>query len=531
MASMAVEHTVAALLALALAGCGRADGAAPRGERPRLVVVVVLDQVGSWVLERHLSALDEGGFLRRSIARGRWDHRVVLDHAATLTAPGHAAIFTGASPADSGIATNQVWDPKRARIVSALDDGLAPVFDHESVSASPRALRVEGVADALREHTRGKAKVVALSLKDRGAVIPGGKRPDLALWYDDEARAFTTSRYYASRLPGWLARARAEHPVAGYFRLWQPLDRGALARAWGRDDAPGEGDWLGLGSSFPHDPRRSSDPYEAVRATPGGSAMLLDLAAECARRMQLGADEVPDLLAISVSSTDYIGHAFGPTSWEAADHLLRVDRGLDRLISSLEARGAVGVVVTADHGVAPLPEVQRATGAQAERVLDRSLVEVAERAADEASGPGDWIAAAEPPYVYLTPAAEEPAVRARVMAAILPALERVAGVGEAIDVQVARAWKSAADPLRLAVYASLPERLDGDVFIVPDRQSTFDSGMPEGFGTGHGSPWPYDREVPLIVAGPGVAHAETRTAQPQRTIVRSIAALLGVRAP
>jgi len=539
---MALSSARFALAAFLTLGCATRSVPAPTVVAPppqpaRLVLSVVLDQMGSWVLERHWGLLHEDGILKTTARRGLWAHRVAFTYAGTYTGPGHAAIYTGAAPADSGIVANRRWDRARRVMVGVLDDGHTVEHGGEAGSfVSPSALRAETVADVLRRAASGRAgntRVASLSMKDRGAVIPGGQRPDMALWYTESARGMTTSAHYAPALPPWVAAFNAAHPVAGYFdRPWEPLDRAALERSGVADDAPGEGDWHGLGVTFPHRLSASQRPLTTFLATPFATEFLTDAARAAVTALELGADAAPDLLMVSVSGTDYVGHVFGPESWEAMDNLVRVDAALGALLRELEARSTVSVLITADHGVMPLVERERATGnTHAARIEFEDVVRGAEAALDAALGPGDWVAEYVQPYLYLREAALAPAVRARALAAAVAGLQGLPGVGAAYRCDEAVAWRQDPDATRRAVALSIDPRVAGELYLVPANGAVVDERMPVGHGTSHGSPWARDQEVPVLVAGPGVRQGEIAGRVEFPRTAATLAALLGVVAP
>jgi arylsulfatase A-like enzyme len=538
------------------------------------VVSVVLDQIGSWVLERHLPKLRADGAIRRAIAEGTYVRRARYGYAGTYTAPGHATIYTGRYPEGSGVGMNRgIVRHGREKTESIVEDHEHLVFGaRDGVTASPALMQADGVADVLLRETAGRARVVSVSMKDRGAVIPGGRRPTMAVWYDEHARAFTTSTHYANARPAWLERFNRERPVTTLFTVWNPLDVASLRARSTPDDAEGEGDWKGLGRTFPHDLARASDPYSALLATPQSSEWLFELAARAADEYQLGRDDTPDLLAISVSSTDYVGHVFGAESWEAEDNLLRCDLALARLLARLEreGRGPIALLITADHGVARLPEASRAEGREAHRLdwdalperlnaaldarFDRALLGASDAgidpfSSDVASVPRDasvaerdanetpsrlWAEAFVQPYIFLTGRARASSSRDRIVAAAIEALRAMPGVHAAYDVREADRLRGSNDPIERAVGESIPRRATyelGDIFVVPAERSLVDERMPRGFGTSHGSPWEYDTDVPVIVRGPGVPRAARDEVVSMRRVAATIAALLRVTAP
>lgn len=530
-----------AIAALSLGGCHShhppAQTVNPSSVRPRLVVSIVLDQVGTWVLDRHLGILRDDGALKPLIAHGTWVHDVVYPYAGTYTGPGHAAIYTGAPPAESGVVANRRWDRERARMVGMIDDGVHAQFDPEGRTfVSPTAVRAETVSDALRTATEARGRhsaIVSISMKDRGAVIPGGQHPDMAVWYTEEARGFTTSRYYRPEMPEWVTRFNTAHPLTGYFSTpWTVLDPAAIARLGARDDQPGEGNWKGLGAVFPHDLSQSRDALSAFLATPMSTDHLLDAARAAVAEYHMGDDDTPDLLMLSISGTDYVGHVFGPESVEAADNLLRIDLALGRFLRELSARTDVAVLVTADHGVMPLIERAHDEGhADAARVQFDDVVSAAERACDAALGPGDWVAAYVQPFVYLTPHALEAGNRERAITAAREGISHVPGVGAVHPCAEAVQWRTDANPLRRAVALSIDPAVAGELFVVPAEYSVVDERMPQGAGTSHGSPFARDTHVPVIFGGAGVEHRDVQGDQSFERVAATLSALLGVPSP
>ena len=392
-------------------------------EPPRIVVTVVLDQLGSWVLDRYLPHLPESGALRSAARRGAHYQKVRYQYASTFTAPGHSALYTGVGPSENGVMANRVRDATTNEKVALIDDSEHLVIGDDSKGVSPRALGAPTVADALEEQTGGRSVTVSLSVKDRGAILPGGQRADLALWYETSQRAFTTSTFYRSELPAWLVAWREAHPTRALMHAWEPRDAALLARVAGKDDALGEGDYLGFGTTFPHDPRTGDKPHKLLKLTPQLSEHMLELARAVVVHMGMGQDAVPDLLAISVSGTDYLGHTFGPESWEYLDNLIRVDLALGSFLSWLEnEHGPIAVIITADHGSQALPEQHDGAG----RMYPEQLRQAAEKAAAAVAGPGKWIRAFDRPFFYLTAAGR--AKRDIVVPAIVEKLTALEGV-------------------------------------------------------------------------------------------------------
>jgi len=525
-------------LALHGAGCASSPPVAPISAPatataattpPRLVVVVVLDQVGSETLARLAPILDAGAYAHAR-ARGRVLDDVVYAYSTTLTAPGHAAIFSGAPPSVSGVVANNVIDRSTGAHLAVVDDGKSVVLGVPTAHASPSVLRVPTVADALEAATHGAAKTVSISIKDRSAVLPAGQHPDLVLFYDPTV-GFTTSTWYASTLPPWLATFSSEHPIEPGAVRWELPDADRLSSLLGPDDGPGEGALDGLTSHFPHVLAGSPKAAELWQYTPDSTEYLLELAYEAAVQLELGADEVPDLLMISVSGTDYTGHVFGPDSLEYADHVRRADRALLRLYERLAEHTDVAMIVTSDHGVARNPERVHDTIPTAVRIDTKALVAEIEAALDARAGPGDWVLGFVDPYLYLSAAAiarpDEKALRAL-------AVETAAkhpGIFAAFDAQDAASVSHPNADLARQVRLSLDPERGGDVLIVPAYGAIFDAPYTPGRGTTHGSPWPYDTHVPVFMWGAGVSPGHDTEPLEQARIASTLAALLHIPPP
>ncbi|MFW6086506.1 MAG: alkaline phosphatase family protein, partial [Myxococcota bacterium] len=487
--------------------------------------------VGTNVLRRYWDVLPPDGALRRGASRGAFHRRVVFSYAGTYTAPGHATVHTGVTPREHGVAANLVFDRKRRAVVPVVDDAEHGVLGHRGAFAAPRVLNVKTVADRLKEATAGDAKVASLSVKDRSAVLGGGQHPDLVLWYDKALGRYTTSTYYAEALPPWVAAWNDAHPVDTLLVPWEAGDPARLAEHAGADDAPGEGDWHGLGTTFPHDPGATAAPLSAVRATPQSSEHLLELAWETVKQLDLGEDATPDLLALSISSPDYVGHVFGPGSWEYLDNLLRVDRALGRLLAKLEERTDVAVLITSDHGAAPLPEGMPGEE-PAGRLDPERIARALEAHLESELGKGPWVAAFSQPFVYLTEHARTPARRSHAVAEALDWLANRPEVAAAFDARdLASRTQPARDAMERAAKRSTPPDTEGDVFIVPARRFVVDEGMPPGKGTSHGTPWPHDRQVPVLFWGPGVTPRSTEDPLPMTSAAPTAARLLRIPFP
>lgn len=518
-------------LPFALTSCRRIEAPPPtESDAPQLVVSVILDQMGSAVLERWWPALDEDGALKTLAREGAFHHDVRYGYAGTYTAPGHAATYTGASPIDSGIGSNKRWDRARKKALSIADDGVSEIHGRPGAFAGPGVLLAETVGDTLVRSTHGLGKVVSLSMKDRGAIMPGGHEPTFVAWFDHHTKTFTSSTAYARALPTWFERWRSANPAEARWGVWNVEKPEECTRLAGPDNGVGEGDYEGYGVTFPHDVRASRDPGEVFLMDPASTEMLLELAEKAVEELELGRDATPDLLAVSISGTDYVGHTFGPNSWESLEHLRRADRALGKLLRTLRSRARVAMLVTADHGIAPIPERPEVTTTGPTRHDDETLLPLARAAAERTLGPGAWVDAFVQPFFYLSEAALQHPRRRELEGVIVADLRRTPGVAFVSTVADARELRDANSELERLAFGSATTR-QGEIMLFTSEGTIIDEKVPRGFGTSHGSPWVYDRSVTVIAGGPGVRHVETREPLPQRAVATSLAALLRAPAP
>ena len=484
--------------------------------------MIVMDQLGAWVLDAHLKLLPKSGALRRAHREGAV-HVAEYPFASTQTAPGHASLTTGVTPSVHGIVSNAVYDADLGSR-RTVDDRKHAVIGNPARFVSPMLLRSETVADALHRATAGKARIVGISMKARSAVLPVGQEADIAVFYDAEARGMTTSSYYVSgsKLPDWLVRFNEANPVDRLLQPWEPADPDRLERLLGPDARLGE-----MYPLFPHDPRETPNPWYAFSGTPESSEYLLAAAYAAVKSERMGLDEVPDFLVLSISGTDIVGHLWGVGSWEYADNLARIDRALAHFVKLVEARGPVAFVLTGDHGVAELPEQIREKNRSGGRLTPEALVAAAERAADSALGAGDWIAGYVPPLFTYTPSGK--ARRAELTGALQAALPAVEGVRAVYDARDGKQLREGRDEIEQLVGASLPEDPPGDLYLVADP-GWFDA-LSEDGGTNHGSPWEYDRQVPVLMWGTAVERRTSKEPQNVLRVATSLAALLDLPPP
>lgn len=518
-----------------------AGWAADTGATPRLAVLVVFDQMGEDYLERWHDLFGEGGF-RRLRNDGAWFPNCNYPYAFTVTGPGHASFLTGCSPDRHGIVENDWFDQAQGRAVSCVASERYPaVPGRAGKGASPELLLAPGVGDVLKGATAGKARVVSLSLKDRSAVLMGGKRADGCYWMD--GGGFETSSYYRDRLPEWVAyvnRARSADRWVG--KEWTRLANGVdYASRGGPDDQPGEGRGFGQGRTFPHPfPARAGKAYySAVYTSPAANELLLELAKRAIDGEALGTRETPDLLCVSFSGNDSVGHCWGPDSQEVLDVTLRSDRVLKGLLDYLDARvgrGRYVLAVTADHGVCPLPEVSLAAGREAGRIDPGRLAREAEAYLEQTFGSPEgrarWVRATAGPWFYL----DRELIRRRGRRAeeaerVLAAwLVKQRGIQAAYTRTQLTDGSLARDAAGRTVQRSFRAERCGDVAVVTKPYYILWPELP-GTGTTHGSLHSYDTHVPLFFYGPGIGAGERREAVTPQAVAAVFSRCLDLKAP
>jgi arylsulfatase A-like enzyme len=515
-----------------LADC---SGTSARPPAARLVVLIAIDQLRPDRLSPELP-----GGLGRLMREGRVYANAFQDHAGTETCPGHVTLGTGRHPGPAGVPGNEFIDRASGALTYCVEDSAssAGVFGSRALGRSPRLIRSPGLGDWLKA-AAPRSRVFSASAKDRSAIALAGQRPDGAYWLAlDSGAGFTTSRWYASALPGWV---EAFNGPGGSALL------GHAPEKWlHRGDRPGAqpDDYLGESARFQRasgHPIRDADPLRALTQlyyTPFIDEITLEFAQALVEAEQLGRGPDPDLLAVSLSATDTVGHLYGPQSQEAADALERLDAALGRFLGWLEAR--VGrdrllLALSADHGVLPLPERLSEEGKSQCAVTGGRIDEQALYAALAEHLAETFPPALEPAQRWFQSAGLDLTLRPETLAARRLSLEQVTASAEAFlerQPGVAGAWTAAeitrdASPRgRLYRNSFDPER-SPDLVLEP-QPTCLISRLREG--TTHGSPHEYDRRVPLILFGNGIAPATVEESAATVDIAPTLAARIGVAA-
>lgn len=512
-----------------------------QSDAPRLAVVIVVDQLRADYLVRFRAHFRGDGF-ERFLTNGAWHTQARYEHAATVTCAGHATVLTGSSPAVTGIIANDWWSREARREEYCARDDSAPLVGIDGEGRSPRNLRSATVGDELRIATNGASRVVSIAGKDRSAIMLGGHLADSVYWL--EGLRVATSAYYRGELPDWIAAYNSSRVAEQWFGAsWDYALPAEAYAVLGPDDEPAERDKPGLGRTFPHvlghglASPADEDFVEAFEYSPFANDAVLELALSAVDHERLGQRVATDLLAIGFSANDRIGHAFGPNSHEVLDVTVRTDRLLARLFAHLDrvvGRGRYVAVLTADHGVAPLPEVvARLNPRAAAPRLDTAMVAAAAEAALTArfgsrAGGVPWVAYHDAPYVYL----DEPGLAAGGFDVEL-AQRTVQGALLAVPGIAAAYTRTELERLQAAGVASeivlaFDAERGGDVLYTRQPFALEDD---DGDGTGHGSPWSYDRRVPILWYGDAILPGRQHGVAEVRDIAPTLAWLLGVAPP
>lgn len=504
--------------------------------RPKMVVGIVVDQMRYDYLYRFYDKYGEGG-LKRLMNEGFNCRNNHYPYALTVTAAGHSAVYTGSVPAINGIVGNEWFDPIAGQSVYCAEDSTVSTVGSTNASAgkmSPRNLLTSTITDQLQIGTNFRSKTVGVAIKDRGAILPAGHAATGAYWFDSKTGNWITSTFYTTELPKWAQDLNDKKLPAAYMKEgWKtllPLDQYVESTP---DDRPYENKLAGnKTSAFPYDlAGRAGDIFGVIASTPFGNTITKDMAIAAIRGENMGKGQQTDFLAVSFSSPDYVGHAFGPNSIEIEDIYLRLDREFAEFFTFLDSwtgKGNYTVFLTADHGVMDVPAFWTEHRLPA-GLLDSGVMKTKMTEALEGSfGKGDYIRANDNYQLYLNKATlktkkiEVENVYEVVREALLP----IPGIADVINLK--DLGESHLNSFQLELYKNgTNAKRSGDIQIV--LQPGWFAGR--STGTTHGSPYNYDTHVPLLFYGWGIPKGETLRRTSIADIAPTVAALLHILAP
>ena len=551
------KHRGSAIAALAATLLLLPGFAAASDAPPRLVLQITVDALRGDLPGRYAHLFGDGGF-RYLMDEGVHYTNAHYQHANTETIVGHVSLATGTVPAAHGMVGNVWFDREDGRLVYNIEDpdhhlltAGADVDRSTEIDPTQKAAAVDGrspstilastFSDELAAHTNGKAKIFGVSVKDRGAVSLAG-HAGKAFWFSKAGAEFVTSSYYYDEYPDWVLAWNARKPAEAYAGASWALMHDATKYLFGdSDDREYETDFPGFGRSFPHPYGAADDKYFTTRLTlsPAGDELTLDFAKALIDAEGLGQDDVPDYLAVSFSSTDYVGHIFGASSLESEDNLARLDRTLAALFSHVDERVGLEntlIVLSADHGQPEIPGYLRELGMEDARHFDTDALDTTPAIAALKARFGianELIEAFFQPYVYLNRdlIREKGLDQAEVEKAVAQELAKFDGVAGAFSSTALRTASLPDTLLMRSILKNFHPKRSGDVYVVfePYVYITDFDGL--SVASTHGSPWRYDTYVPVIFAGAGLKPTTVSRPVTPYDVAPTLSNFLGVKPP
>jgi len=506
--------------------------------KPKLIVGIVIDQM-RWDYINQFKAhfTSQQGFMR-FVNEGASCNNNFIPYVPTVTACGHAAVYTGSTPAIHGIAGNQWYDNYQQRTVYCVEDPTVVSVGVEGSAAgkmSPVNVWTTTLGDEIKLANNFKSKVYGISIKDRGAIIPAGHSADGAFWYDSKSGNFISSSYYGKNLPKWVTEFNGQHRVDSlYAKGWNlSLAKSVFEANCDEDMNVYESTPLGAEQkAFPYTLSQFiGKDYGKISSTPYGNNIVAEMAERALVSEQLGKDDITDLLAISFSSPDYIGHSFGPNSWETLDGYIKLDAVIAQLFASLDqqvGKNNYTVFLTADHAVANIPDFskkhQLPGGLISESSIKKELGQMLLK-----QGLSDQLITAINEYNihFNHPLMDSLGVtQDKMVQLVRQYVEQKPGILQVVE---ARKATTAALPEQLReriVNGYTPQR-SGDLFIVTK------SGYMDGYATGtnHGVFYNYDAHIPLLWYGNGIKKGQVNTVNYMTDIAPTVSTLLGIQMP
>lgn len=502
------------LAAILLSSYAFSGFAAALPKKPKLIVAVMVDQFRYDYLLRFRDDYTAG--FRRLLEQGAVFDDAHYIHYPTVTAVGHSTFLSGATPSLSGIVANEWYDRETKKSVTSVSDDDTKLVGGVPgmAGSSPRRMLVSTIGDEIKMQGH-QAKVIGISIKDRSAILPAGHMADAAYWFDSDSNHWVTSSYYEESLPSWVAGINESNPhTRAIGASWMPLDAKPGDKPFCTMVAGQEARYCG-----------------GLEATPWGNELIEEFAERGLTAEKMGHHDGTDVLAVSFSANDYVGHAVGPDAPEVRDISRRTDLLLGKLLEALDkdvGLNNVLFVLTADHGVAPVPEVNQARHMPGGRINDAALTDAMQKALVAKYGPGKWVTGifGEMPYLNrelirkykLNPADVEQTAADSLRD--LPHIFRISTSEEVRLGQVSR------DLVGTALSYGFFGKRSGDLFVIQDPYYLYGA-----TGTSHGTPFDYDSHVPVIFMGPGIKPGHYYEKIVVNDIAPTLAAIAEVETP
>jgi len=506
-------------------------------QRPKLVVGIVVDQMRQEYLLRFYDQFGEGGF-KRLMNQGFMARNGHYNYIPTYTGPGHASVYTGTTPATHGVIANDWYSRELKRTVYCAEDtSVSAVGGSEKAGKiSPKNMLSTTITDQLKMSTQGRSKVIGISIKDRGSALPAGHMADAAYWYDGSTGEMMTSTYYMETLPEWVQDFnRQQLPKEYLSQKWNTLLPIEEYTASTSDDNPYEVVFNGKDTpTFPYDLKKAnkgSGNYSLLSTTPFGNSLIVDFAKATLKAESLGQGENTDFLAVSFSSTDYIGHAFGAQSIELQDTYIRLDRELEDFFNTLDEQVGEGnylVFLTADHAVVDVPKLlvdARMPGgylnaSKISNIINQDLV--------QKYGEGQWIEHTSSQIVLNHELiAEKKIMLEEVQDYVATRLMNFKGIKETYTAATMRKYEYTRGQRKLLQMGYNFQR-SGDVLFTIEPGFLNSSRMQ---GTSHGTGYNYDTHVPILFYGWGVKAGESVAYHTITDIAPTLSMILNIALP
>ncbi|MGE0560373.1 MAG: alkaline phosphatase PafA [Flavobacteriales bacterium] len=508
-------------------------------DKPKLVVGIVVDQMRYDYLIRYWNKFGDDGF--KKLVNGGFNCKNThYNYMPTFTGPGHASIYTGTTPENHGIIANDWYDKQLKKYVYCAEDNSVKTVGSNSKDGlmSPSRMLTTTITDELKLATNFKGKVIGVSLKDRGAILPAGHKANAAYWFEgNDTGKWISSSYYMNQLPKWVNEVNKKNSANTYLNgVWNTL----LPITEYTESIADDNLYEGLFNTektptFPHNLkalRDSNENFSLIKATPFGNNITTEMAIAAIKEEQLGIDDVTDFLAVSYSSTDYVGHQFGPTSIEVEDTYLRLDQSLAELLTYLESnfgKENVLVFLTSDHGAVDVPQFLIDNHIPAGYFDQSAAITELKAFLKNKWLVDDLIENVSNFQVFLNRESmlKNKLNNADIQNDVADYMLKFKGVGKTF---MAQALKQSVftDGISANIQRGFNHSRSGDVMFV------LESGwIKSGYKTGttHGSPYEYDTHVPLLWYGYNIPKGETADRVVIPDIAATLASLLNIIAP
>ena len=508
----------------------------PQGSKPKLVVGIVVDQMRQEYFYKYEDRYVDGG-LKRLMYEGFMMKNGHYNYIPTYTGPGHASVYTGATPATHGIIGNDWYVRQLNKSIYCAGDSTVTAVGGSAGSGkiSPRNMLTTTITDELRFASNQRSKVVGIAIKDRGAALPAGHLGD-AYWFDGSTGEFMTSTYYTEDLPQWVKDFNNRALPKKYLsQTWETLFPVETYRQSITDDNPFEGPFKGRETpTFPYDlPALLKDNggLGMIASTPFGNTLTLDMAYAALEGEQLGKRGETDFLAVSFSTPDYIGHRFGPTSIEVEDNYLRLDRELAKFFEHLDneyGKGEYLVFLTADHGVADVVNYMKSENVPAGSLNTRAILAELRDFTNQRYGEGDWILSLSNEQIFLNRelAAGKSLDLSKMQLEVADFLLKFEGIKEAYTANDMKRLEYTFGRKKL-LQMGYNHKASGDVMYIMEPAWLSNAST----GTTHGSGFKYDTHVPIVFYGWGIKAGQSANYATISDIAPTLAMLLKTRIP